>query len=143
MKKIAAWRTGPIHAWRPRRLRQKQTLFLACVAKLVPYAHGQGWELTASDFAVDEDRIRYALPPEQASEERVRNAVGHRLGGCHSMKIAGDLNLFINGRWRKSFCHEWDLLGGFWLSLNPLCRWGGDFASQDYNHFSITHGGRA
>ena len=144
MSRFPAWWYGTTHpaSWRPRTLRQKQTLFLACIQRLNAYATAHGWELTPSDFAVNEDRIRYALAP-GSSEERVRNAVGHRLGGCHSMKLAGDVNLFIRGRIRTKHCPEWDGLGAKWKSLNPLCRWGGDFDSGDYNHFSITHRGRA
>ena len=152
MPKPAAWRTGQIHDWHPRTLRQKQTLFLACIAKLINYAHGNGWELTGSDFAVDEDRIAKGLRESLdgrgtgtsiISHNELRALVGHRLSGCHSMKIAGDLNLFLKGKIKTKHCPEWQHLGKLWKDIHRLCRWGGDFASQDYNHFSITHGGRS
>lgn len=137
-----AWqRDGLLSDWRPRTLRQKQTLFLACISELVGEVEYHGWELTPSDFAVDEERIRKVV--RHCTQAELQLIIGHRLGGCHSMKIAGDLNLFIKGRIKTTHCPEWDVLGKHWKSLHSLCRWGGDFASKDYNHFSITHGGRS
>jgi len=150
--KPAKWRTGSPKDWKPRTLRHKQTLFLACVSSLIRFAHGQGWELTPSDFAVDQERIRKALRqlfidhglhPATLSDLEFRSIVGHRLDGTHTLKLAADLNLFIKGRYQKTHCPEWDELGKYWKSLHSLCRWGGDFESKDYNHFSVTHGGKS
>ena len=53
-----------------------------------------------------------------------------------------DLILFRDGApcWDSEDYRE---LGDFWKSLDPLCRWGGDFRNPDGGHFSIAHQGRA
>jgi len=60
----------------------------------------------------------------------------------HRLKLAIDLILFKNGEpcWDSE---QYEPLGIFWKSLNPLCRWGGDFSNPDGGHFSLTHQGRA
>lgn len=34
-------------------------------------------------------------------------------------------------------------IGAYWKSLDPDCRWGGDFPRLDIWHFSLAFGGRA
>lgn len=29
-------------------------------------------------------------------------------------------------------------VGAYWKTLDPRCRWGGDFSTPDYDHFSLT-----
>lgn len=113
-------------------LGDKQRLFMWCAGQLIAYAYNQGLALTAGDFARKDNQ-------------------GHMSGSLHYDRLAADVNVFmftIEGRWEYlDSYHEnpeaWDLLGTFWLSLHPLCRWGGNFTSRDLNHFSVTNWGRA
>lgn len=63
-------------------------------------------------------------------------------GSLHYSRLAADLNLFVDGKWRKTDCIEWRAIGAYWESLDPLCRWGGRFTSGDFNHFSLAHEGK-
>lgn len=72
----------------------------------------------------------------------------HMANGQHYRKLAQDFDLFIldeqKVRYHVTTHHPvWDEIGAFWLSLHPLCRWGGTFKSKDYNHVSLFHEGRA
>lgn len=59
----------------------------------------------------------------------------------HLIRLAVDLNLFINGVYQTD-SRAYLPLGVKWKSLHPLCRWGGDFVKRaDGNHFSIEHNG--
>jgi hypothetical protein len=64
-------------------------------------------------------------------------------GSLHYIRLAQDLNLFVNGKWQKSDCPEWRSIGNKWESLDPMARWGGRFKSVDLNHFSFEHEGRS
>ncbi len=113
-------------------LREKQVRFLRYLARLILWAESQGYELTMSEgYVGDTDAADgdYDGP--------------HMRGGAHYNRVGIDLNLFIGGVWQKASTPEWQALGQYWKSLDPLCRWGGDFASVDLNHFSLYHEGRA
>lgn len=113
-------------------LGNKQRLFMWCMGQLIDYAYDQDLALTAGDFS------------------RKDNA-GHMRGSLHYDRLAADLNVFIftvEGAWEYLESYDeapgvWDRLGVYWTNLHPLARWGGDFASRDLNHFSITCWGRA
>ena len=113
------------------KLGDKQRLFMWCMAEFLDYVYGQGYAVTAGDFARKDNR-------------------GHIPGSMHYDRLAADLNLFIlrdNGTWDYIESYDespvvWDCLGTYWKSLHPLCRWGGDFEIRDLNHFSITAWGR-
>lgn len=99
-------------------LREKQSLFARLIAKLILTAYEEGYEITCGDFAA---------------------TTGHRVGSCHYIRLAADLNLFKDGKFLdKTEDHAW--LGAYWKTLHPLCRWGGGFG--DGNHYSIEHEGR-
>ena len=107
-------------------LRQKQSTFVWALGELIIYAHEKGYELTLGEGHVDVRR-----------QERL-----HMPGTLHRLRLAQDLNLFVNGRWIADGDHPvWEELGKFWESLHPLARWGGRFG--DANHFSFEHGGKA
>ena len=109
-------------------LRQKQSLFVQLVGRLIHYAYSQGHELTFGEaHRSPEEAARLA-----ASGKCIKNSL-------HGDRLAIDLNLFINGTYRRSTeAHR--PLGDYWESLHPDCRWGGHFG--DGNHYSFTHGGR-
>jgi hypothetical protein len=59
----------------------------------------------------------------------------------HVDRLAIDLNLFRDGTYLAT-SSDHRVLGEFWKSLNPLNRWGGDFAKPDGNHYSMEYRGR-
>lgn len=103
--------------------RQKQSLFVQLLGKLINYTYSLGYELTLGE-GYDDDNT------------------GHMKGSLHYLKLAQDLNLFVNGIYIELDHPAWHKLGNYWKSLNILCRWGGDFHSKDYNHFSLEHEGK-
>ena len=104
------------------KLRDKQWLFARCLARLILKAELMGYELTFGETY---------RPEERAASYSV-----------HPMRLAVDLNLFIDGEYRKDTeAHE--ALGRYWESMHSLCRWGGRFKKKDGNHYSLTHGGKA
>lgn len=105
-------------------LRQKQSLFVRLIGRLIGIVYEQGWELTFAD----------AYRPDRQ---------GHKKDSLHYSRLAIDLNLFVNGIWVTEDSAEWRFIGTRWKALHPLCRWGGDFASVDLNHFSLDHNGNA
>jgi hypothetical protein len=113
-------------------LREKQSLFAKLLAELITWISANGWEVTlgeghvADTDAADGD---YDGP--------------HLRQGGHYKRLAMDLNLFVAGEFKSADCPEWQAIGAHWKSLHPLCRWGGDFAKRDYNHFSLEDAGVA
>lgn len=105
-------------------LRDKQSHFVFLLSKLVAWVYAQGWALTLG-------------------EGYRSDSSGHMPGSLHYIKLAQDLNLFVNGNWMASDCPEWRATGKYWKSLDPLCAWGGDFQTGDFNHFSLKHGERS
>ena len=104
-------------------LREKQSLFVSLITRLLVFGLAKGYEFTFGDT--------YATS-------------GHMPNSLHGYRLAADLNLFIGGKWISDGRHpDWQELGAFWESLDPLCRWGGRFKKNDANHFSLTHEGRS
>ena len=124
-------------------LSQKQRLFAWAIGKLNSFVYKRGWAFACEDFNRPDGQ-------------------GHMPDSLHYEKLAGDQSLFIQKKdWEpghrppadqlstdgwiyvRNFddCPEvWTQIGSFWEGLHPLCTWGGGFG--DYNHFSITRGGR-
>lgn len=72
----------------------------------------------------------------------------HMQGGAHYNKIGQDFDFFIllpdgTRKHLTTWASEWGECGIYWKSLHPLARWGGDFKSKDYNHFSLFHAGKS
>lgn len=106
-------------------LRQKQSEFALALGKFIVWIYRQGYELTMGEGQRDDKQ-------------------GHMAGSLHYVRLAQDLNLFVDGRYITSSDHPvYAKLGVKWKSLHPLARWGGDFKNRDANHFSFTHGGKA
>ena len=111
-------------------LSEKQRRFMECVGALLTWVQNhQEYEVTLGDGFRD---------------PRAFGAVGTKKGygrasSNHKVRLAIDLNLFIDGKYQTtSEAHR--PLGEYWESLDPLCAWGGRF--QDGNHYSFTHQGR-
>jgi hypothetical protein len=108
-------------------LRQKQSAFVGFVALLILRAHQLGYELTFGEtYRSPEEAIRLA-----------KLGIGIK-NSVHTLKLAVDLNLFKDGKYLSS-TESHRLLGEYWESLHPLCRWGGRFG--DGNHYSLEHNG--
>jgi hypothetical protein len=68
----------------------------------------------------------------------------HMTGGAHYNQLGQDINLFVSGVYVTGAHPAWDEIGATWKAMNPVfARWGGDFASKDYNHLSLTHEGKS
>ena len=119
------------------RLRQKQSLFVVCLTKLLAFGHSKGYEFTLGEAGVINPRkIRWVPDGVKPMEDGE-----HMEGSLHYKRLAIDLNLFVDGQYIRSGQHPaYVELGTYWESLHELCTWGGRFS--DANHFSVTHGGR-
>ncbi|MBC8549765.1 MAG: M15 family metallopeptidase [Candidatus Brocadiales bacterium] len=95
-------------------LREKQSKFALHFAQLIQYVYEQGYECTIGDVWAH-DR--------------------HKNNSFHYIKLAGDLNLFLDGKYLTE-TEDHKFLGEYWESLDPLCTWGGDFSRKDGNHYS-------
>lgn len=134
-------------------MRRKQVLFLQCLSQLVRFAGEQGYELTMGEGKVYTPRkgeMTKDLVCPNCSRTFTHTFKGffddkvHMKGSLHYSGLAMDLNLFVNGQYVSDGTHEaWPVLGAFWESLDPECRWGGRFKSVDSNHFSVAHEGKA
>jgi len=114
-------------------LGQKQELFAQLLGRLLTwiYTH-ETWKVRLGEGYVGDTDAKdgdYDGP--------------HMRNGEHYNKLAQDLNLFVKGVFITGAHPAWDEIGAKWKSFHPLCRWGGDFASRDFNHISLTHGGKS
>ena len=112
-------------------LREKQSLFVHMVSRLIDFAYENGYELTFGEA--------WRTPEQAELNARTGKGISNSL---HTQRLAIDLNLFKDGVYlATSISHK--PLGEYWKSLSPLCCWGGDFQpSADGNHYSLMHDGR-
>jgi hypothetical protein len=107
-------------------LRELQSRHVVYTAKLIDWATQNGYELTWGETL---------RTPEQAMVNAANGSgIAHSL---HLIKLAVDLSLFKDGALLASV-EDYRPLGEYWKSLDPLCCWGGDWASPDSDHFSLT-----
>jgi hypothetical protein len=107
-----------------RTLRQQQSLFAKLLAWHIAWIYEvDGWAVTFADV----------YRPDKS---------GHMDGSLHYIRLAADLNLFVDGIWQTEDCPQWRLIGSHWKSLDPDARWGGDFKTLDLDHFSLEWGGK-
>ena len=109
-------------------LRQKQSLFVGLVARLIQFAETSGYALTFGEA--------YRSPEEAARLVKAGKGI---LKSLHISKLAIDLNLFRDGVYLSATASHRPL-GEWWEQQHPLCRWGGRF--NDGNHYSLEHEGR-
>ena len=112
-------------------LRQKQSVFAELVAQLIVKAYEMGYEVTFGE----------AWRNPRVAEKYSEWGIGIK-SSLHCSRLAIDLNLFRDGKLLKD-TEDHRPLGQYWKTLDPLCRWGGDFRRRDGNHYSMAHGGRA
>lgn len=107
-------------------LRQLQSLHVRLTAKLIDWATVEGYELTWGETL---------RTPAQAMINAQNGAgIVHSL---HLVKLAVDLSLFKDGGLLETV-EDYRPLGDYWKTLDPLCRWGGDWVKIDADHFSLT-----
>lgn len=108
----------------------KQQRFVVCLGHLLNYAAAKGYGLTLGDGYRD---------PRVFGEFGEKRAYAHE-NSVHKLRLAQDLNLFVDGQYVQDGSHPaYQDLGQFWEGLDPDARWGGRF--DDANHFSFTHWG--
>jgi hypothetical protein len=106
-------------------LHQKQVAFALAIAGLINYAKEIGLEITLGRGFETPDSNRLA---------------GGNPRSLHLIRLAQDLNAFKDNVYLRNK-EDYLQLGIWWRSQGPNYAWGGDFASQDANHFSLSHGG--
>jgi hypothetical protein len=104
------------------KLLDMQQLFAQNIGKLIAFAYLNGMELTFGE-SFDDDGI------------------GHMKNSNHYIRLAQDFCLFKDDKYLTE-SDEYEILGSYWKTLYHLNRWGGDFKSQDGNHFSMEFEGR-
>lgn len=114
------------------KLSELQQEFTRCTAELILFAYRNGFKLTYGD-AYRDARVHGELSAKKSYS--AANSV-------HKLRLAVDLNLFVDGKYiTDGNCDEYKLLGDYWKAIHPIARWGGDFKSGDANHFSFEYGG--
>ena len=111
------------------RLGAKQELFSKLYSEHLVWLHEMGYKTRLGDVFARE---------------------GHRPGSNHYCKIAGDINLFLDGEYITT-TEGHRISGEMWESRHELCRWGGNWDKDDHpgepgeddgNHYSLIHEGR-
>ena len=106
-------------------LRQKQSVFLSNVAKLISWAFENGYELTGGELfrTAEQQAIHLANKVTKAKRSR------------HQDRLAIDLNLFIDGKYIRTR-EPFKPLAEKWKSLHPDNVAGYDWG-WDANHFEM------
>jgi len=111
------------------KLGEKQELFTILFAEHLVWLYSIGYKVRLGDTFARE---------------------GHREGSNHYIKLAGDLNLFMDDEYLTS-TEDHRISGEKWESRHELCRWGGNWDKDEYpgepgendgNHYSLIHEGR-
>lgn len=110
-------------------LGEKQKLFVKLVGQLIDWSYANGYELTFGETV--------RSPAQAAANAAAGSGITK---SNHIIRLAIDLNLFINGEYRTDE-ESYRPLGEYWCTLDPLCRWGGHFGKPDSDHFSLEHEG--
>ncbi len=111
-------------------LREKQSLFASLLGKFLVwiYTHPE-WEVTIGEV--------YRAPATAQANAAAGIGIAKSL---HIVSLAVDLRFFVKDQYLTK-SEDYKVLGDYWKTLHPLCRWGGDFKKPDGNHFSLEHNG--
>lgn len=122
-------------------MREKQSIFLLNVAKLIIWAFENGYELTGGELLRTRDQQmlyfeglkleRFGTDVKLISSRKLSKTMYSQ----HLNKLAIDLNLFVKGEY-KTDIDNYRPLGGYWKFLNEKNVWGGDWG-WDANHFEM------
>jgi len=124
------------------RLREKQSVFLRNVAKLIGWTFDNGYELTAGELlrTLDQQTLYF--------EGRTIKKIGSDLhlpkttrksrtmNSKHRQKLAIDLNLFVDGKYTAKK-EDFKPLAEYWRSLHKDNVSGYDWG-WDFNHFQMS-----
>lgn len=111
-------------------LSEKQRFFSKLLGQFLVWIYANGYEVVGGEWKRSE------------AQAQANAASGAGISkSLHIKCLAVDLSLFINGEYQRE-SEPYRPLGDYWKTLDPLCRWGGDFVTRpDGNHFSIEHEG--
>lgn len=112
-------------------LLKQQLLFTELIRGLLGQMHGAGYGITLDE----------AYRPPETAALYAKQGRGSK-HSCHCQKLAIDINLFR----ALTYCDQgtdYAPFGAWWKQQHVLCRWGGDFKSRDYRHFSLEWQGHA
>jgi len=116
-------------------LGQKQRYFMRQLPRLLDKAHELGFEVTLGDGY--RDPRSHGAMGEVAFDADGKKVYGNTFS-CHKIRLAIDLNLFVDGEFQTTTeAHR--PLGEWWEAQHPDNCWGGRF--EDGNHYSMTHQG--
>lgn len=110
-----------------------QVEFSQEAALLIQQARQLGYGVTLGEA--------WRSPQQAAWDAQHGTGIAHSL---HIEKLAIDINLFkqVDGSWQYISDGEGHTeLGAWWKARGANRRWGGDFATKDYNHYSISADG--
>lgn len=108
-----------------RELLLRQLLFAELVGRLLRKIVEDGYGATLDE----------AYRPPETAALYAKQGRG-TIHSCHCQKLAIDINLFQ----AMKYCEQGEdyaPFGKWWKQQHVLCRWGGDFKSKDYRHFSL------
>lgn len=106
-------------------LREKQSVFLKNVAKLILWAFDNGYELTGGEL----------LRTNEQQEIYLKEGKSKTINSQHLKKLAIDLNLFIDGKYQYDN-EAYKPLAEYWKSLHPDNVAGYDWG-WDSQHFEM------
>lgn len=117
-------------------LGDKQRLFARLLGQFLIWLYANDYEISFGEA--------YRTPEQAALNQQKGTGISNSL---HTKRLAVDLNLFLDSSLAadenvyQTDSAAYKPLGDKWKTLHPLCRWGGDFARPDGNHFSLEHEG--
>lgn len=108
-------------------LHDQQVKFARLLPRLLDKAFELGYEVTGGEW----QRTQAQAQANAATGAGISHSV-------HLVSLAVDLHLFKDSVYLIDSA-DYEPLGSFWKTLDPDCRWGGDFHTRpDGNHFSLT-----
>ena len=113
-------------------LGQKQREFSYHVTQLIQHIYAMGYAVTLGDAYRD---------PRSHGKMGEEGPYGRR-ASAHKNRLAIDLNLFIDNMYIQQE-GPYTQFGTWWKALHRENEWGGDWKSDDANHFSRRHSGVA